>query len=132
MYDKGECPECNRKIQAALVAKCVYCGAALKADQAPTEEEQELVLAKRKKAEDDRGDGTFYWLGKGTPLSTLETEERKIEIIENHELRVKRLEKKLNRRANLLRAKVKISDTDRMDEIYDEVEGGGACVTCYK
>lgn len=85
-----------------------------------------------KKAEDDRGDGTFYWLGKGTPLSTLETEERKIEIIENHELRVKRLEKKLNRRANLLRAKVKISDTDRMDEIYDEVEGGGACVTCYK
>ncbi|WP_438863885.1 phosphoadenosine phosphosulfate reductase domain-containing protein [Neptunicella sp.] len=85
-----------------------------------------------KKAEEDRGDGTFYWLGKGTPLSTLETEERKIEIIENHELRVKRLENKLNRRANLLRAKVKISDTDRMDEIYDEVEGGGACVTCYK
>ncbi|MCF7519388.1 phosphoadenosine phosphosulfate reductase family protein [Pseudoalteromonas sp. L21] len=85
-----------------------------------------------KKAEEDKGDGTFYWLGKGTPLSTLETEERKIEIIENHELRVKRLEKKLNRRANLLRAKVKISDTDRMDEIYDEVEGGGACVTCYK
>lgn len=85
-----------------------------------------------KKAEEDRGDGTFYWLGKGTPLSSLESETRKIEIIENHELRVKRLEKKLNRRANLLRAKVNISDTDRMDEIYDEVEGGGACVTCYK
>jgi len=85
-----------------------------------------------KKAEEDRGDGTFYWLGKATPLSSLESETRKVEIIENHELRVKRLEKKLNRRANLLRAKVKISDTERMDEIYDEVEGGGACVTCYK
>lgn len=85
-----------------------------------------------KKAEEDRGDGTFYWLGKGTPLSSLETETRKIEIIKNHELRVKRLETKLNRRANLLRAKVSISDTDRMDEIYDEAEGGGACITCYK
>jgi len=85
-----------------------------------------------KKAEEDKGDGTFYWLGKGIPLTSLETDERKVEIIENHELRVKRFEKKLNRRANLLRAKVKISDTDSMDEIYDEAEGGGACVTCYK
>jgi hypothetical protein len=85
-----------------------------------------------KKAEEDRGNGTFYWLGKGTPLSSLESETRKVSIIENHELRVKRLETKLNRRTNLVRAKVKISDTDRMDEIYDEVEGGGACVTCYK
>jgi len=85
-----------------------------------------------KKAEEDRGNGTFYWLGKGTPLSSLETETRKIQIIENHELRVKRFEKKLNRRTNLLRGKVKVSDTDSMDEIYDEAEGGGACVTCYK
>jgi hypothetical protein len=85
-----------------------------------------------KKAEEDRGNGTFYWLGKGTPLSSLETETRKVEIIENHELRVQRLEKKLNRRPNILRDKVQVSDTDRMDEIYDEVEGGGACLTCYK
>jgi hypothetical protein len=62
----------------------------------------------------------------------LETDTRKIQIIENHDLRVKRFEKKLNRRGNLLRGKVKISDTDSMDEIYDEVEGGGACLTCYK
>jgi hypothetical protein len=85
-----------------------------------------------KKAEEDKGDGTFYWLGKGTPLSSLETETRKIEIIENHELRVKRFETKLNRRSNLLRAKIEVSDTDSMDEIYDEAEGGGACITCYK
>lgn len=85
-----------------------------------------------KKAEEDRGNGTFYWLGKGTPLSSLESETRKVSIIENHQLRTKRLEQKLNRRSNLVRAKVKISDTDRMDEIYDEAEGGGACVTCYK
>ncbi len=92
----------------------------------------EEAKAYEKKAEDDRGNGTFYWLGKGTPLSSLESETRKIEIIENHELRVKRFEKKLNRRSNLLRAKVKVSDTDSMDDIYDEAEGGGACVTCYK
>jgi hypothetical protein len=92
----------------------------------------EEAKAYEKKAEEDRGDGTFYWLGKGTPLSTLENEERKVEIIKNHELRIKRLEKKLNRRANLLLDNVKIIDTDVMDEIYDNVEGGGACITCYK
>ncbi|MGJ8674330.1 MAG: phosphoadenosine phosphosulfate reductase family protein [Pseudoalteromonas sp.] len=92
----------------------------------------EEAKAYEKKAEEDRGNGTFYWLGKGTPLSSLESEARKIEIIENHELRVKRFEKKLNRRANLLRAQVEVSDTDSMDEIYDATEGRGACVTCYK
>jgi len=44
-----------------------------------------------------------------------------------------RFQKKLDRRRpNLLQIKVKVLDTDVMDDIYDEVEGGGACVTCYK
>ena len=92
----------------------------------------EEAKAYEKTVEENREDGTFYWLGKGTPLSSLETESRRIEIIENHTKRVKRFEKKLNRRTNLLKQKVKVTDTDSMDEIYDEVEGGGACVTCYK
>lgn len=85
-----------------------------------------------KPVEENRSDGTFYWLGKDTPLSTLESPERKKQIIENHEKRYARMIKKLNRRKNALQINVKVVDTDIMDEIYDEVEGGGACVTCYK
>jgi hypothetical protein len=85
-----------------------------------------------KAAEDEREDGTFYWLGKDTPLSTLESEERKKQIEENHEKKFKRFVKKKNRRRNVLQIAVKQIDTDFMDDIYDEAEGGGACVTCYK
>lgn len=85
-----------------------------------------------KTAEEEREDGIFYWLGKDTPLATLEDPERKKEIIKNHTKRIERFEKKLNRRRNLLRDKIDINVIENLDEIYDEVEGGGACVTCYK
>jgi len=85
-----------------------------------------------KAAEDEREDGTFYWLGKDTPLSSLETEERKVQIEANHKKKFDRYLKKKVRRKNQLQIAVKVIDTDVMDEIYDEAEGGGACVTCYK
>ncbi len=85
-----------------------------------------------KAAEDEREDGTFYLLGKGTPLSTLENEDRMKQIKENHQKKLERFEKKKNKRRNALQINVKIVDTEYMDEIYDEAEGGGACVTCYK
>tara|TARA_R110001592_G_scaffold192882_1_gene439969 strand:+ start:26549 stop:27658 length:1110 start_codon:yes stop_codon:yes gene_type:complete len=86
-----------------------------------------------KTVEEARADGTFYWLGKGTPLSSLESPERKAQIEQNHLKKFERFQKKLDRkRPNLLQIKVKVIDTDVMDDIYDEVEGGGACVTCYK
>ena len=85
-----------------------------------------------KAAEDERDDGTFYWLGKDTPLSSLESDERKEQIEANHKKKFERFLKKKARRRNQLQIAVKVVDTDVMDEIYDEAEGGGACVTCYK
>jgi len=85
-----------------------------------------------KAAEDEREDGTFYWLGKDTPLSSLETDERKEQIEANHKKKFERFLKKKAKRRNQLQIAVKVIDTDVMDEIYDEAEGGGACVTCYK
>lgn len=87
-----------------------------------------------KAAEDKRPDGTFYWLGKDTPLSTLEDEERQKVIQENHQKRYDRFVKKQERqrKRNPLQKIIYFSDTDVMDEIYDQAEGGGACVTCYK
>ncbi|PHJ42775.1 phosphoadenosine phosphosulfate reductase family protein [Vibrio sp. PID17_43] len=83
-----------------------------------------------KKEEDKRVDGTFYWLGKGTPLSSIRDTKRREEIIANHEAKRQRFIKK--RRINVLQVDVADIDRDFMDEIYDEQEGGGACVTCYK
>lgn len=85
-----------------------------------------------KSAEDEREDGTFYWLGKDTPLSTLESDARKDQIETNHKKKFERFLKKKNKRRNALQIAVKEIDTDYMDDIYDEAEGGGACVTCYK
>ena len=85
-----------------------------------------------KTVEEERSDGVFYWLGKDTPLTTLEDPDRKKEILANHAKKIERFEKKLNRRRNLLRDRIDINIIDNLDEIYDEVEGGGACVTCYK
>jgi len=87
-----------------------------------------------KAAEDERPDGTFYWLGKNTPLSSLENEERQTVIQENHQKRYDRFVKKQERqlKRNPLQKIIYFSDTDVMDEIYDLTEGGGACVTCYK
>eukprot|EP01029_Cantina_marsupialis_P023363 TRINITY_DN5808_c0_g3_i1.p1 TRINITY_DN5808_c0_g3~~TRINITY_DN5808_c0_g3_i1.p1 ORF type:complete len:320 (+),score=7.04 TRINITY_DN5808_c0_g3_i1:316-1275(+) len=83
-----------------------------------------------KKEEDERPDGTFYWLGKDTPLSSIRDQKRREQIIENHKKKRERFLKK--RRINVLQIDVTDIDRDFMDEIYDEQEGGGACVTCYK
>lgn len=87
-----------------------------------------------KAAEDERPDGTFYWLGEATPLSVLEDDERKRLIEENHQKRFQRFIKKQERHRtrNPLQKIIHFSDMDVMDEIYDRAEGGGACVTCYK
>jgi len=73
----------------------------------------------------------FYWMGKGEPLETLEDPERRAQIIANHEKQVERFRKKKRRNALLgdIDGVVEFSD---LDEIYDDVEGGGACITCYK
>ena len=83
-----------------------------------------------KKAEDDKGNGTFYWLGKDTPLSTLEDPKRIASIKAEHDKKRERFLKR--KRINVLQVDVTDIDRDFMDEIYDEQEGGGACVTCYK
>jgi 3'-phosphoadenosine 5'-phosphosulfate sulfotransferase (PAPS reductase)/FAD synthetase len=73
----------------------------------------------------------FYWMGKGEPLETLENPEKKASIIANHEKKVERFQKK--RRRNALLGDIGgVCEMTDLDEIYDDVEGGGACVTCYK
>jgi 3'-phosphoadenosine 5'-phosphosulfate sulfotransferase (PAPS reductase)/FAD synthetase len=73
----------------------------------------------------------FYWMGKGEPLETLENPEKKASIIANHEKQVERFKKK--RRRNALLGDIGgVCEMTDLDEIYDDVEGGGACVTCYK
>jgi len=73
----------------------------------------------------------FYWMGKGEPLETLENPEKKASIIANHEKQVERFKKK--RRRNVLLGDIGgVCEMTDIDEIYDDVEGGGACVTCYK
>jgi 3'-phosphoadenosine 5'-phosphosulfate sulfotransferase (PAPS reductase)/FAD synthetase len=73
----------------------------------------------------------FYWMGKGEPLETLEDPVKKASVIENHEKKVERFIKKRRRNALLgdIGGDCEMAD---LDEIYDDVEGGGACVTCYK
>lgn len=73
----------------------------------------------------------FYWMGQGQPLETLEDPAVQQRIIENHEKKVARFNKK--KRRNVLMDESKgCSEFNELDEIYDEAEGGGACVTCYK
>jgi 3'-phosphoadenosine 5'-phosphosulfate sulfotransferase (PAPS reductase)/FAD synthetase len=73
----------------------------------------------------------FYWMGKGEPLETLENPDKKASIIANHEKQVERFKKK--RRRNALLGDIEgVCEMTDLDEIYDDVEGGGACVTCYK
>ena len=85
----------------------------------------------------EKGDGNtttgekFYWMGQGTPLSTLETPEEKIRIIDHHNKQVDRFNKK-KRRNSLHEDDDGACEFTDLDEIYDEVEGGGACVACYK
>ena len=73
----------------------------------------------------------FYWLGKGTPLETLEDPARQAEIRANHEKKIDRFNKKKRRNALLDETDFICVLTD-IDEVYDLAEGGGACVTCYK
>lgn len=73
----------------------------------------------------------FYWMGKGEPLETLEDPEKIASVIANHEKKVERFKKK--RRRNALLGDIGgVCEMTDLDEIYDDVEGGGACVTCYK
>ena len=84
------------------------------------------------KGEDNNVTGErFYWMGKGEPLETLEDPVRKAAIIANHEKQVERFNKKRRRNALLGDFGGTCEMTD-LDEIYDDIEGGGACVTCYK
>lgn len=85
------------------------------------------------KADDDSSvtGERFYWLGKGTPLETLEDPARQAEIRANHEKKLERFNKKKRRNALLDEPDVICVLTD-IDEVYDLAEGGGACVTCYK
>ena len=85
------------------------------------------------KADDDSSvtGERFYWLGKGTPLETLEDPARQAEIRANHEKKLERFNKKKRRNALLDESDVICVLTD-IDEVYDLAEGGGACVTCYK
>lgn len=85
----------------------------------------------------EKGDGNnvvgekFYWMGQGQPLSTLEDPAVQQRIIEYHEKKVTRFKKKKRRNA-LLDNSDGFCEFNDLDEIYDETEGGGACVTCYK
>ena len=73
----------------------------------------------------------FYWMGKGEPLETLEDPDKKASVIANHEKQLERFKKK--RRRNALLGDISgVCEMTDIDEIYDDVEGGGACVTCYK
>jgi hypothetical protein len=98
----------------------------------------EEAKAFEKQAETSENGETFYWMGPNEPLTTLENPERVTQIKENHEKSLARFEKKKARERKRrlgLHAMVdesQIIDTLYMDEIYDELEGGGACVTCYK
>ncbi|NRA14939.1 MAG: phosphoadenosine phosphosulfate reductase family protein [Oceanospirillaceae bacterium] len=73
----------------------------------------------------------FYWMGKGQPLEILESPDMQKRIKENHEKKLARFAKKKRRNA-LLTDEDGTSEFCDLDEIYDDAEGGGACVTCYK
>lgn len=84
------------------------------------------------KGEDNNTVGErFYWMGKNEPLETLEDPEVRARIIAHHEKRVERFVNRRRRNALLENIEGNIELLD-LDEIYDDVEGGGACITCYK
>ena len=59
------------------------------------------------------------------------TQSEQEQIIKNHEKKVTRFNQKKRRNA-LLTDNEGFCEFNDLDEIYDEAEGGGACVTCYK
>jgi hypothetical protein len=98
----------------------------------------EEAKAFEKQAETSDHGETFYWMGPNEPLTTLEDPARIAQIKENHEKALQRFEKKKQRERKRrlgMHAMVdeeQLIDTLSMDDIYDDVEGGGACITCYK
>lgn len=80
---------------------------------------------------DDNNGKKFYWMGQGQPLDTLKDPAVQQRIIENHKKKVARFNKK-KRRNSLLDNSEGVCEFNDLDEIYDEAEGSGACVTCYK
>ncbi|MGL5947919.1 MAG: phosphoadenosine phosphosulfate reductase family protein [Aeromonas sp.] len=98
----------------------------------------EEAKAFEKQAETSANGETFYWMGKDTPLTTLEDPARIKQIEDNHQKSIERFAKKKAREKQRrlgIHAFVDESlliDTLNMDEIYDDLEGSGACITCYK
>lgn len=77
-------------------------------------------------------------MGPNEPLTTLEDPVRIAQIKENHEKVIQRFEKKKERERKRklgMHAMVdenQLIETLDMDAMYDDEEGGGACITCYK
>lgn len=98
----------------------------------------EEAKAFEKMAESSPNGETFYWMGPGEPLTSLEDPVRIEQIKANHQKSLDRFEAKKAREKKRrlgLHSMVDESlliDTLNMDEIYDDMEGGGACFTCYK
>lgn len=72
---------------------------------------------------------SYFWMGQDTPLETLEDPKRIQEIKDDHEKQMARYKKRMRRNSLI---DIEVIDTKVMDEIYDDEEGGGACITCYK
>ncbi|BAP35156.1 hypothetical protein AS4_02160 [Acinetobacter guillouiae] len=91
----------------------------------------EEAKAYEKQLVDDKSTNgeTYYWMGKNMPLSTLEDPNRIAQIKADHEKKLEKFKKK--RRRNALHDDQLIEMID-LDAVYDDMEGAGACVTCYK
>lgn len=114
---------------------CSFCFYQKKIEWIRLKENHPDLFEQAKEFEKGEGNNTvgerFYWMGKGEPLQTLEDPQRRAQIIENHEKQVERFKRK--RRRNALLGDIGgVCEIDDIDEIYDDVEGGGACITCYK
>ena len=95
----------------------------------PDKFEEAKAYEKQLSDEKSTNGETYYWMGKNTPLSTLEDPERVAQIKADHEQKLVKFKKK--RRRNVLHDDQLIEMID-LDAVYDDMEGGGACVTCYK
>lgn len=95
----------------------------------PDKFEEAKAYEKHLQDEKSTNGETYYWMGQGMPLSTLEDPKRIEQIKADHEAKLRQFRKK--RRKNPLIDENMISMVD-LDSIYDDDEGGGACITCYK
>ena len=112
---------------------CTFCFYQRKIEWVRLKERHPEAFEEAKRFEKHLSENTsgekFYWLGMDTPLSTLEDPARVEDIKRNHEKAVERFKKKLRRNALLEEEFIEMVN---LDAIYDDVEGSGACVTCYK